>query len=67
MGKKLYQIADIDPTTRPFQLTIEEFGRICQAYISICDQDPRLYKYNYRGSRKESDLFQNEIVLEQTV
>ncbi|KAJ9590948.1 hypothetical protein L9F63_016046, partial [Diploptera punctata] len=65
LGKKMYQIADIDPTTRPFQLTIEEFGRLCEAYVSVCDQDPRLYKYNHRGSKKDNELLLEDNILDE--
>ncbi|PSN41722.1 Dimethyladenosine transferase 1 [Blattella germanica] len=61
LGMKMYKLADVDPTTRPFQLTIEEFGQLCQAYCNICDEDPRLYKYNHRASKsKEADYEDDE-------
>lgn len=59
LGKEMYSLADVEPTTRPFQLTIEEFGRLCQAYCNICDRDPRLYKYNHRAVAKEREHFDN--------
>lgn len=59
LGKEMYSLADVDPMTRPFQLTIEEFGRLCQAYCNICDRDPRLYKYNHRAVTEEREHFDN--------
>ncbi|PNF25888.1 Dimethyladenosine transferase 1, mitochondrial [Cryptotermes secundus] len=59
LGKEMYSLADVNPLTRPFQLTIEEFGRLCQAYCSICDRDPRLYKYNHRAATEEREHFDN--------
>lgn len=52
LGKEMYMHADVDPTTRPFQLTVEEFGRLCTAYKHICDKDPRLYRYESRAQKK---------------
>jgi dimethyladenosine transferase 1 len=57
LGKEMYNLAEIDPTTRPYQLTVEEFGRLCHAYSKICDRDPRLLKYNHRAAREEREDF----------
>lgn len=38
--------ADVDGKLRPFQLSIEEFNRICIAYQKICRQYPTLLKYD---------------------
>ena len=38
--------ADVDGKLRPFQLSIEEFNRICIAYQKICQQYPTLLKYD---------------------
>lgn len=59
LGKEMYHLADIDPTTRPFQLTVEEYGRLCHAYCTICDRDPRLYKYSHRAAREQREIFNN--------
>lgn len=51
--------AAIEPDTRPFQLTVSEIGRICEAYKSICDEKPDYLKYNYR--EKKSDDYWPDI------
>ncbi|XP_066992256.2 dimethyladenosine transferase 1, mitochondrial [Anabrus simplex] len=56
-GQEMYRRADVDPTTRPYQLTVEEYGRLCYAYKDICDRDPRLYKYNHRGSKIDRENY----------
>jgi len=38
--------ADVDGKLRPFQLSVEEFNRICIAYQKICQQHPTLLKYD---------------------
>nr|CAD7587752.1 unnamed protein product [Timema genevievae] len=50
-GMKMYSLADINPHTRPFHLTMNEFGRLCTIYEEFCRQDPRLYKYNPRARK----------------
>ena len=63
----MFHLADVDPTTRPFQLTIEEFRRLCHAYCTICDRDPRLYKYSHRAAREQREIFDNLYEEEQEV
>jgi len=38
--------AGVDGKLRPFQLSVEEFNRICIAYQKICQQHPTLLKYD---------------------
>lgn len=40
--------AGIDYTTRPMQLSIEEFSRLCDLYSEYCMQYPGLFEYYYR-------------------
>lgn len=53
LASELLTDAGIDPNTRPFQLTVSEFGRICEAYMSICKEKPDYIKYNYRKQDSE--------------
>lgn len=53
MVDRLFQVADVDPTLRPFQLSMKEFGRLCYTYKAILDQHPALEKYNYRDPSSE--------------
>ncbi|KAL1512705.1 hypothetical protein ABEB36_002251 [Hypothenemus hampei] len=48
LTKKLLILAELDPATRPYQLTNEDFVRICYVYKLLCEEYPRLYNYNYR-------------------
>lgn len=51
---RLFKVGDVDPKLRPFQLTMEEFGRLCHAYKVTLDQQPALAKYNYRDPTTEA-------------
>ncbi|CAK1586507.1 unnamed protein product [Parnassius mnemosyne] len=53
MALKMYNIADIDPVTRPFQITNSEFGRLCEAYNLIVTKYPELEKYDYRAPKQK--------------
>ncbi|CAH1989583.1 unnamed protein product [Acanthoscelides obtectus] len=57
LSTRLYQLSDIDPTTRPYQLTNEEFCRICYAYKVICEDYPEVRDYDSRARKiKLSDV-----------
>ncbi|KAK7063177.1 Dimethyladenosine transferase 1, mitochondrial [Halocaridina rubra] len=43
---KMITVADVDPTIRPFKLTMREFNRLCLAYSTILKQKPSIAKYN---------------------
>lgn len=51
LGVKLCKLADIDPTTRPFQISNEEFVRILYAYKVICEDHPGLEQYDFRAPK----------------
>lgn len=50
---EMYSRAELDPTTRPFQLTLPEIGRLCHAYNHIILRQPSLASYNARGPKKQ--------------
>lgn len=51
---KLLELADVDPTLRPRQLSVSHFQSLCDAYRQMCDEDPRLFAYNFREELKKS-------------
>lgn len=63
MAKKMFTVADVDPTIRPFELTVPEFNRLCHAYAAILEQIPSLSRFNARDER--SPLFGFEEDLEE--
>jgi len=42
----------VDRTARPYELTIEQVGRLCDAYAVICENNP-VRDYNYRGIKPD--------------
>ncbi|XP_050295552.1 dimethyladenosine transferase 1, mitochondrial [Anthonomus grandis grandis] len=48
LSKTLLLLSEVKPTARPFQLTNEEFVRICYAYKCLCDEHPHLEEYDFR-------------------
>ncbi|XP_014671770.1 PREDICTED: dimethyladenosine transferase 1, mitochondrial-like [Priapulus caudatus] len=46
--EEVSRYSGIDPTSRPFQLTVEEYARICDVYANICSREPGIYEYEYR-------------------
>lgn len=52
----LLRLADVDGTLRPFELSIEEFDRLCQAYSVILEKFPSLARYNSRSTDGIDDI-----------
>ncbi|XP_055123827.1 dimethyladenosine transferase 1, mitochondrial isoform X1 [Symphalangus syndactylus] len=49
---RLLELADVDPTLRPSQLSISHFKSLCDVYRKMCDEDPQLFAYNFREELK---------------
>lgn len=49
---RLLQLADVDPTLRPRQLSVSHFKSLCDVYRRMCDEDPQLFAYNFREELK---------------
>lgn len=61
--------ANVDPTLRPFQLSMSQFRNLCDTYRKMCDEDPSLFVYNYREELKQKKmrpLLKSTSQLEQT-
>ena len=54
--EELLDLADVDGCLRPFELSIEEFNRICTTYLKICERHPSLIKYDSRSEGGMDDL-----------
>ena len=50
---KLLELADVDPTLRPTQLTVSHFKSLCDVYRKMCDEDPHLIAYNFREELRQ--------------
>ncbi|XP_063299496.1 dimethyladenosine transferase 1, mitochondrial [Pelobates fuscus] len=48
LTEKLLMLADVDPTRRPYELSMSHFRDLCNVYRQLCDQDPNLFSYNFR-------------------
>ncbi|NWX97666.1 TFB1M transferase, partial [Nothoprocta ornata] len=51
--EQLMMEADVDPTLRPFQLSMSHFSNLCNVYRKMCDGDPNLFTYNYREELRQ--------------
>lgn len=51
--EELMMAADVDPTLRPFQLSMSHFRNLCNTYRKMCEEDPSLFAYNYREELKQ--------------
>ncbi|KAK4876700.1 hypothetical protein RN001_009206 [Aquatica leii] len=53
LGLKLFRIADTDYRARPFEITTEEFARLCYSYASLCNEYPEIQDYDFRAPKKK--------------
>ncbi|XP_016056168.1 PREDICTED: dimethyladenosine transferase 1, mitochondrial isoform X2 [Miniopterus natalensis] len=51
---QLLQLADVDPTLRPSQLSVSHFKSLCDVYRKMCDEDPHLFAYNFREELRKN-------------
>lgn len=53
MAWRMYEMADIDPVTRPYQIANQEFARICEAYSEIIKKYPEYESYDFRAPKNK--------------
>ncbi|KAG8522426.1 Dimethyladenosine transferase 1, mitochondrial, partial [Galemys pyrenaicus] len=51
---KLLELAEVNPTLRPGQLSVSHFRSLCDVYRKMCDEDPHLFAYNFRDELKQN-------------
>ncbi|KAK6645516.1 hypothetical protein RUM43_001793 [Polyplax serrata] len=51
MVREMLYLTKLHPHRKSFQLTNENWRSICTAYKEICDSDPRIYSYDFRGNK----------------
>jgi len=51
LTSKLFHLADVDPHARPFELSNEEFARLCYAHNAICENRADLLRFDYRAPK----------------
>ena len=57
--EQLMMTANVDPTLRPFQLSMSHFRNLCNTYRKMCDEDPSLFAYNYREDLRQRKTMRN--------
>nr|XP_056709247.1 dimethyladenosine transferase 1, mitochondrial [Euleptes europaea] len=53
-AEQMLMLADVDPTLRPTQLSMFHFKNLCNVYRKMCDEDPKLFAYNFREELREN-------------
>lgn len=48
----VYKLSDLDPQTRPMQLTVEDIDKLVSAYKYLLEKHPEIRCYEYRASRR---------------
>nr|XP_023664328.1 dimethyladenosine transferase 1, mitochondrial [Paramormyrops kingsleyae]XP_023664338.1 dimethyladenosine transferase 1, mitochondrial [Paramormyrops kingsleyae]XP_023664349.1 dimethyladenosine transferase 1, mitochondrial [Paramormyrops kingsleyae]XP_023664358.1 dimethyladenosine transferase 1, mitochondrial [Paramormyrops kingsleyae]XP_023664364.1 dimethyladenosine transferase 1, mitochondrial [Paramormyrops kingsleyae]XP_023664373.1 dimethyladenosine transferase 1, mitochondrial [Paramor len=52
LAEQMLQMADVDPTLRPTQLSVAKFGALADAYSKLCARNPGLFSYDFREERR---------------
>ncbi|XP_049314811.1 dimethyladenosine transferase 1, mitochondrial [Bactrocera dorsalis] len=53
----LFELADVDPTVRPFELSVEECLRLATVYSDFKDKHPEVARYDYRARKLPIDEY----------
>jgi len=65
LTEKTFEMAEVNPEARSFQLSVDECLRIATAYHELLKIHPHIESYNYRASKKinpaESDEFDESV------
>lgn len=61
----MYKLSDLDPKTRPMQLSVEDIDRLTTAYVYLLEKHPEIGLYEYRSSRHLLPLSQTKDVIVQ--
>ncbi|NWW51459.1 TFB1M transferase, partial [Pedionomus torquatus] len=57
--EQLMMTANVEPTLRPFQLSMSHFRNLCDTYRKMCDEDPGLFVYDYREELRQKKMGKN--------
>ncbi|CAD7080496.1 unnamed protein product [Hermetia illucens] len=49
--QELFELADVDPLARPFQLSVEEYIRLAKVYHDFIEKNPEVALYDYRAPK----------------
>ncbi|XP_034249396.1 dimethyladenosine transferase 1, mitochondrial [Thrips palmi] len=60
LSHKMLDIAEVNPETRAFQLTMDEFQRLVMAYEHLCSDQPKLFKYKFSSNVDEDVWMEDE-------
>ncbi|XP_077205143.1 dimethyladenosine transferase 1, mitochondrial [Paroedura picta] len=55
-AEQMLMLADVDPTLRPTDLSIFHFKNLCDVYRKMCDEDPKLFAYNFREELRKKKM-----------
>ncbi|KOC69227.1 Dimethyladenosine transferase 1, mitochondrial [Habropoda laboriosa] len=52
LGQMMYKLSDLNPETRPIELTVENIDKLVSAYKYLLEKHPHIGLYEYRASRR---------------
>ncbi|XP_003706058.1 mitochondrial transcription factor B1 [Megachile rotundata] len=52
LGRKMYELSNLEPKLRPTQLTVEDIDKLVTAYKYLLEKHPEIRSYEYRSSQR---------------
>lgn len=56
LTEQILTLANVEPTLRPYELSMKNFQGLCNAYRELCDRDPNLFSYNFREELRQKKI-----------
>ncbi|CAL1529544.1 unnamed protein product [Lymnaea stagnalis] len=51
----MIELSGINPEKRPFELSVEDIRRFCDAYVEILKREPELFEYDFRSQASSKE------------
>lgn len=62
LTEEMMRRADVEPTLRPTELSIPQFGALADAYARLCAREPQLLSYEFREELRLRNLARTKSV-----
>lgn len=61
LSEEMVEKSGVNPSFTSYQLSMEEYDRLCHAYNDICQRIPAIFEYDFRATPKQRLLQSNTV------
>lgn len=61
LSEEMLEKSGVNPSFTSYQLSMEEYDRLCHAYNDICKRIPAIFEYDFRATPKQRLLQSNTV------